>query len=30
MFGNGCMQPDREKVKELLRVDIEVVDEKYL
>jgi hypothetical protein len=30
MFGNGCMQPERDKVKEILRVGVEAVDEKYL
>jgi hypothetical protein len=30
MFGNGCLQPDRDKVKDILKVCVEAADEKYL
>jgi hypothetical protein len=30
MFDNGCLQPDRNKVQEILGVGVAVVDEKYL
>jgi hypothetical protein len=30
MFGNGCVQMDRDKVKDILKVGVEATDEKYL